>query len=99
MDFEFMKPDPHLFPNISSDADVHSGFALEHKKTAGQILAEAKRLMAEHSSTDVILVSFVTCDKTVVTHRDAVPTRFFRYAGRSLARRSARRTRYTLHET
>ena len=67
MDFEFMNPDPHLFPNISSTIHVHSGFALEHKKTAGQILAEVKRLMAEHFSTDVILVSFVT-------PRDAIPT-------------------------
>lgn len=56
MNFELMNPDPHLFPNISSDIHVHSGFALEHKKTAGQILAEVKRLMAGHSSTDVILI-------------------------------------------
>lgn len=56
MDLEFMKPDPDLFPNIPSDIEVHSGFALEHKKTASQILTEVKRLMAKHSSTDVILV-------------------------------------------
>ncbi|KAI9465076.1 alpha beta-hydrolase [Lactarius psammicola] len=56
MNFEFMKPDPGLFPDIPSDIQIHSGFALEHKKTAGRILAEVKRLMAEHSSTDVILV-------------------------------------------
>ena len=90
MDFEFMNPDPHLFPNISSTIHVHSGFALEHKKTAGQILAEVKRLMAEHLSTDVILVSFVTCDGLIVTPRDVMPT--LSYAGRSLARWSARGT-------
>jgi hypothetical protein len=57
IDFEFMNPDPYLFPNISSNIQVHSGFALEHQKTAGQILAEVKRLMAKHGSTSVILVS------------------------------------------
>ena len=62
MNFEFMRPDPDLFPNIPSDIR-HSGFALEHKKTAGQILAEVKRLMAQHSSTEVNLVSSFTCDK------------------------------------
>jgi hypothetical protein len=93
MDFEFMNADPDLFPNVSSAIHVHSGFALEHKKTAGQILAEVKRLMAEHFSTDVILVSFV---RVVVIPRDAVPTLFC--AGRTLARRSARGTRYALHE-
>ncbi|KAH9060447.1 alpha/beta-hydrolase [Lactarius vividus] len=56
MELEFMKPDPDLFPNIPSDIEVHSGFAIEHKKTASQILAEVKRLMVEHSSTNVILV-------------------------------------------
>ncbi|KAF8264764.1 Alpha/Beta hydrolase protein [Lactarius quietus] len=56
MDFEFMKPDTALFPNIPSDIRIHSGFALEHRKTAGQILAEVKSLMVEYSSTDVILV-------------------------------------------
>jgi len=56
IDFEFMNPDPYLFPNISSNIQVHAGFALEHQKTASQILAEVKRLMAEHASTSVILV-------------------------------------------
>src|ERR1700691_5562245 len=60
MNFEFMQPDPNLFPNIPSDIQVHSGFAFEHEKTAGQILAEVKRLMTKHSSTEVILVSFFT---------------------------------------
>ena len=48
--------DPTLFPGIPSGVDAHSGFVVEHKKTALQILAEVKRLMAEHSSTRVYLV-------------------------------------------
>ena len=51
-----MKPDPGLFPKIPNDVVVHSGFAIEHKKTASLILKEVKDLMAKHSSTHVILV-------------------------------------------
>ena len=51
-----MLPDPTLFPNVPSNVLLHSGFALEHQKTAPQILAEVKRLMAKHSSTHVIVV-------------------------------------------
>ncbi|KAH8976634.1 alpha/beta-hydrolase [Lactarius akahatsu] len=50
------KPDPVLFPNIPSDVKVHAGFVKQHKKTAPKILAEVKRLMAENSSTHVILI-------------------------------------------
>ena len=53
---KFMIPDSSLFPNIPNGVQVHSGFAIEHKKTALKILAEVKRLMAEHSVTNVILV-------------------------------------------
>ncbi|KAH9025128.1 alpha/beta-hydrolase [Lactarius hengduanensis] len=52
----FTSPDPVLFPNIPSDVKVHAGFVKEHKKTAPQILKEVKRLMAENSSTHVILI-------------------------------------------
>ncbi|KAI0301189.1 alpha/beta-hydrolase [Multifurca ochricompacta] len=52
----FMEPEPTLFPDLPSGIKVHSGFALEHEKTAQQILAEVRRLMAEHSSTHVILI-------------------------------------------
>ena len=56
LDLVYMAPDPVLFPNLPSGVQVHSGFALEQKKTAPQILAEVKRLMVEYSSTQVILV-------------------------------------------
>jgi hypothetical protein len=51
-----MALDPVLFPDIPSGIKVHSGFAIEHKKTASQILTEVERLMDEYSSTHVILV-------------------------------------------
>ena len=56
LEIAFMKPDPGLFPKIPNDVVVHSGFAIEHKKTASLILKEVKDLMAKHSSTHVILV-------------------------------------------
>ena len=56
LNVKYMVPDPVLFPNVPSGVQVHSGFALEQQKTAPQILAEVKRLMAKHSSTHVILV-------------------------------------------
>ena len=56
LDFNFMTLDPTLFPNITSDIEVHEGFVIEHLKTANQILAEVERLMAMHSSTNVVLV-------------------------------------------
>jgi hypothetical protein len=56
LDAHFMPLDHALFPDIPSDIRVHSGFAIEHKKTASQILAEVERLMNEYSSTNVILV-------------------------------------------
>lgn len=54
--FHFMTLDPVLFPDIPRGIKVHSGFAVEHKKTANQILTEVERLMDEHSSNHVILV-------------------------------------------
>lgn len=56
IEFELVRADPVLFPNIPSGARVHSGFAADHRKTAPQILKEVKRLMAENSSTHVILI-------------------------------------------
>ncbi|KAI9508343.1 Alpha/Beta hydrolase protein [Russula earlei] len=56
LNLECTAPDPTLFPSIPSDVQLHSGFALEHQKTAPKILEEVKRLMAEHSSTHVILI-------------------------------------------
>jgi hypothetical protein len=51
-----MALDPTLFPDIPSDIELHSGYVIEHMKTANQILAEVKRLMDEYSSTNVVLV-------------------------------------------
>jgi len=51
-----MVPNPTLFPDVPNDVLLHSGFASEHQKTAPKILTEVKRLMAEHSSTHVVLV-------------------------------------------
>jgi len=57
-DVEIRRTDlePTLFPGLPTSAEVHRGFAIEHKKTAQQILAEVEQLMAEYSSTHVILV-------------------------------------------
>ena len=52
----FMIPDSALFPNVPNGVQIHSGFAIEHKKTALKILAEVKRLMAKYSVTNIILV-------------------------------------------
>ena len=54
--FHFMALDPVLFPDLPRGIKVHSGFAIEHMKTANQILTEVGRLMDEYSSTQVILV-------------------------------------------
>jgi len=48
-------PDNTLFPGIPT-VEVHEGFANEHKKTANRILAAVRKLMAEHLSTNVILI-------------------------------------------
>jgi hypothetical protein len=73
--FHYMVLDPVLFPDIPRDIKVHSGFAIEHKKTANQILTEVERLMDEYSSTHVILVR--------VYYRNSLPsgrrTYLFRY--------------------
>ncbi|KAH9992034.1 alpha/beta-hydrolase [Russula vinacea] len=55
VNFHFMALDPTLFPDIPSDIELHSGYVIEHMKTANQILAEVKRLMDEYSSTNVVL--------------------------------------------
>jgi hypothetical protein len=60
---EFMNLDSILFPNVPDGVQVHSGFAIEHKKTASLILAEVKDLMDKHSSTHVILVRLVFTTK------------------------------------
>jgi len=56
LDFHTMPLDRGLFPDAPSDIRVHSGFAIEHKKTATQILTEVQRLMDAYSSTNVVLI-------------------------------------------
>ncbi|KAF8469384.1 alpha/beta-hydrolase [Russula ochroleuca] len=56
VNFNFMALDPALFPGIPGDIEVHSGWVIEHMKTANQILAEVERLMDQYSSTKVVLV-------------------------------------------
>lgn len=46
-----------LFPGVSSDVWVHSGFADEQAQTADIILAETQSLIASKGATTVILVS------------------------------------------
>jgi hypothetical protein len=93
--FHFMALDPVLFPDIPSGIKVHSGFAIEHKKTANQILTEVERLMDEYSSTHVILVCLY------LYYRNSLPSRprnYFCYTHRSvthLAQGSRNLTRYS----
>jgi len=56
VNIKYMAPDPTLFPNVPNDVLLHSGFVLEHQKTAPQILEEVKRLMVVHSSSHIILI-------------------------------------------
>jgi len=92
LNLKYMVPDPTLFPNVPSGVQFHSGFALEHRKTAPKILAEVKRLMAEHSSTHVILVGHF---HNVSEHRTELPYDDIDW---SLPGRSARGARYHVHE-
>jgi len=74
VNFNFMALDPALFPGIPGDIEVHSGWVIEHMKTANQILAEVKRLMNEYSLTNVVLVRLDRCKLLPI--RDVVPTWF-----------------------
>src|SRR6266850_3087481 len=56
LDVHLIAPDRTLFPRIPTTVEVHRGFAEYHMKSANQILAEVRKLMAEHSSTNVVLV-------------------------------------------
>ena len=58
-----MALDHTLFPDVPGHIKVHSGFVIEHMKTADQILAEVERLMDAYSSTSVILVSLTTVNR------------------------------------
>jgi len=94
--FHSVALDPVLFPDIPSGVKVHSGFAIEHKKTANQILAEVERLMDVYSSTHVVLVRLHYCDSLPSGHR----TYFFGIISidRSLTWRSYRGTRHVIHD-
>ncbi|KAI0947160.1 hypothetical protein AcV7_009658 [Taiwanofungus camphoratus] len=45
-----------LFPGVSTDIYVHSGFANEQAQTATAILAETKKIIQENGATSVILI-------------------------------------------
>ena len=78
--FRFMALDPVLFPGIPKGIKVHSGFAVEHKKTANQILTEVERLMHEYSLTHVILVRLY--------YRNSLPSGYRTYLFRHYTHRS-----------
>ncbi|KAL0952903.1 hypothetical protein HGRIS_007120 [Hohenbuehelia grisea] len=48
--------DSEHFPGVDSKVQVHSGFAAAHAQSAPEILAEARRLLAQQKSRRVILV-------------------------------------------
>ena len=49
--------DTTLFPGVSSDVQVHNGFAAEHAKTASIILDEVKKELSSSGASTVIAVS------------------------------------------
>ncbi|KAF9443747.1 lipase class 3 family protein [Macrolepiota fuliginosa MF-IS2] len=48
--------DSSLFPGISSDIEVHRGFADEHAKTATQILSAVQTAISQHGANHVTIV-------------------------------------------
>ncbi|KAI0339395.1 lipase [Trametopsis cervina] len=55
-DFFLDSLDSTLFPGVSSDVEVHSGFAKEQAKTAPQILSAVQTALSAHKSSSVTLV-------------------------------------------
>ena len=49
--------DSTFFPGVSSDVQVHGGFADEHAQTASTILAEVKNLLSSSGASTVVTVS------------------------------------------
>ena len=47
-----------LFPGVSSDAQVHNGFAAEYAKTEFIILDEVKKELSSSGASTVIAVSY-----------------------------------------
>jgi hypothetical protein len=93
--FHFMALDPVLFPGIPSGIKVHSGFAIEHLKTANQILTEVERLMDEYSSTHVILVRLYYRN-SLLSGRRTYPFRYYTHRSAThLAEGSRNLTRYS----
>ncbi|KAI0754989.1 alpha/beta-hydrolase [Daedaleopsis nitida] len=54
--FPLENPDPKLFPGIPGYVQVHGGFRDEHAKTATQILAETKKLLAAKGANQVTVI-------------------------------------------
>jgi predicted lipase len=48
--------DPSLFPGISSDITVHSGFADAHAGAAPAVLAAVKKAISTYGATTVVTV-------------------------------------------
>ena len=48
--------DSTLFPGVSSDVEVHGGFADEHAKTATTILAEVNKQLSATGASNVVVV-------------------------------------------
>jgi hypothetical protein len=63
LDVHLVAPDRTLFPGIPTTVEVHHGFAEYHMKSANQIIAEVRKLMAKHSSTNVVLVRLLPTKK------------------------------------
>jgi len=50
------KLDSSMFPGISSNVEVHDGFAKEHKKTASQVLVAVNETIIKHGAKKVTIV-------------------------------------------
>nr|ABN45742.1 lipase [Antrodia cinnamomea] len=55
-DIEKTTLDSSLFPGLSSDIEVHSGFANEQSKTATDVLSAVQSAMSKHSASKVTVV-------------------------------------------
>jgi hypothetical protein len=98
LEAKLVVPDKTLFPGLPTNAEVHHGFAEDHKKTANKVLAEVRNLMAEHSSTKVVLVRPSPLRKKGST-RSGCHTDSFRGGIRRSAIRSAEPSQNSIHSS
>ncbi|KAL0951745.1 hypothetical protein HGRIS_008417 [Hohenbuehelia grisea] len=52
---------PRLFPNVSSEVQVHGGFASAHEQTADQILEHVQEQLRKTKAKKVYIVSLAHC--------------------------------------